>query len=193
MSTGSEQQRSARYREVRDQIRDSDLLLFRQRGLVAMAGRGKHGHAAMAAWWGDDLFLLETRAVVGSRAVTCSSQVKRYSGRIDVFQVNPGNRWPEYDRAGAVRFMRRLAGREYGYVALLAAALLHLPILRILARPTTDDTSVAARPPFCSDACAMAYRLGGGVDAVPYLADRLTEPADLARSALFRYVFTLVS
>jgi len=193
MDTGSDQPTRARYRQVRPQIRDSDLLLFRQRGLIALAGRGKHGHAAMAAWWGDDLFLLETRALVGSRAVTCSSQVKRYSGRIDVFRVNPDDRWPEYDRAGAVRFMRRLAGREYGYVGLLGAALLHLPIVRLFARPTTDDTSVAARPPFCSQACALAYRIGGGVDPVPYLADRLTEPADLARSALFRYVFTLVS
>jgi len=40
---------------------------------------------------------------------------------------------------------------------------------------------------------AMAYRIGGGVNAVPHLADRLTEPADLARSTLFRYVFTLIS
>jgi hypothetical protein len=37
----------------------------------------------------------------------------------------------------------------------------------------------------------MADRIGGGVDPVPHLADRLTEPADLARSPFFRYRFTL--
>ena len=31
----------------------------------------------------------------------------------------------------------------------------------------------------------------GGIDPVPNLADRLTEPADLSRSAFFRYQFTL--
>jgi hypothetical protein len=36
----------------------------------------------------------------------------------------------------------------------------------------------------------MACR-AGGVDPVPNLADRLTEPADLARSPFFEYRFTL--
>jgi hypothetical protein len=38
----------------------------------------------------------------------------------------------------------------------------------------------------------MADRLGGGVDPVPHLADRLTEPADLARSPFYEYLFTLI-
>ena len=170
----------APYDRVRRQIRDSDLLLLRRRGLISIAGRGDHTHAAKAAWWGEDLFLLETRAIVGSYAVTLSSQVKRFPGRIDVYCVNPDDRWPEYDRAGAVRFMRRLAGTDYGYVGLAAAAALHCPLVRLLVRPETDDAAIDRRPPFCSHACAMADRIGGGVDPVPHLADRLTEPADLA-------------
>jgi len=35
-------------------------------------------------------------------------------------------------------------------------------------------------------------RIGGGVDPVKHLADRLTEPADLARSPFYKYRFTLV-
>lgn len=38
----------------------------------------------------------------------------------------------------------------------------------------------------------MADRVGGRVDPVPHLADRLTEPADLARSPFYQYLFTLV-
>ena len=60
-----------------------------------------------------------------------------------------------------------------------------------LARPSLDDEQPSRRPPFCSEACAMADRVGGGVDPVPQLADRLTEPADLARSPFYRYRFTL--
>lgn len=45
----------APYRQVRQSIRDGDLLLFRRRGLIAIAGRGTHSHAAKAAWWGQDL------------------------------------------------------------------------------------------------------------------------------------------
>ena len=103
----------------------------------------------------------------------------------------PEDRWPQYDRAAAARFMRRLCGCPYGYAGLAAAALLHLPIVRCFVRPNVDDQAVDRRPPFCSHACAMADRLGGGVDPVKHLADRLTEPADLAPSPFYRYLFTL--
>jgi hypothetical protein len=180
------------YAEARHWICDSDLLLYRSRGLIASAGRGKHSHAAKAAWWDDELFCLEVCEWYGGRAVTLSSQVRRWPGRIDVYQTNPDGRWTQYDPAGAVRFMRQLSGCHYGWSALLAASLLHLPLARWLVRPCLDDDTLDGRPPFCSEACAMADRLGGGVDPVPNLPDRLTEPADLARSPFYRYRFTLI-
>lgn len=181
-----------RYAEVRNQIRDGDLLLFRSRGAIAVAGRGVHVHAAKAAWWDEDLFCLETRWLLGARAVTLSSQVARYPGRIDVFEVNPDRRWPTYNRRGAIRYLRRLAGQPYGYGGLLRAALRHVPLVRWWVPQELNDQAVSRRPPFCSQACVMADRLGGGVDPVPQLADRLTEPADLARSPFYRYRFTLL-
>jgi len=180
------------YGDARAQIADGDLLLFRRRGVISIAGRGVHSHAAKAAWWGDDLFCMEIREWYGGRAVTLSSQVRRRPGRIDVFEVNPDRRWPEYDRSAAVQFMRRLAGSEYGYWGVVSAAMLHLPLVRFFRRPNLDDDLHGDRPAFCSQACATADRLGGGVDPVPSLADSLTEPADLARSPFYRYRFTLL-
>ena len=180
------------YPSARHHIRDGDLLLFRRRGLIAIAGRGEHSHAAKAAWWGNDLFCLEVRQWFGGRAVTLSSQVARRPGRIDVYQANPDSRWPQYDRTAATRFMRRLCGCEYGYTRLIGAALLHLPVVRCFLRPELDDDAPDRGPPFCSQACSMADRLGGGVDPVAHLPDRLTEPADLARSPFYRYRFTLI-
>jgi hypothetical protein len=173
-------------------IADGDLLLFRRRGPIAIAGRGEHSHAAKAAWWGDDLFCLEVREWHGGRAVTLDSQVAKFPSRIDVYRVNPANRWPEYDRTRATQMMRRLAGCDYGYAAVLAAAMLHLPFIRMAVRAATEDRAIDHRPPFCSQACAMTDRVGGGVDPVPHLADRLTEPADLARSPFYEYAFTLI-
>jgi hypothetical protein len=177
--------------DARSEILDGDLLLFRRRGLIAIAGRGEHSHAAKAAWWGDDLFCLEVREWHGGRAVTLDSQVRRRPGRIDVYRANPAKRWPEYDRTRATTMMRRLAGCDYGYVGLLAAAMLHLPFIRMAVRAEVDDNAIDRRPPFCSQACAMVDRVGGGIDPVPHLADRLTEPADLARSPFYEYLFTL--
>ena len=158
--------------EARTAICDGDLLLFRRRSLISIAGRGEHSHAAKAAWWGDELFCLEVREWHGGRAVTLASQVKKYSERIDVFRANAHGRWPEYDQTRATHFMRHLAGCDYGYAAVLAAAMLHLPIVRLAVRAEVNDSAIDRRPPFCSDACAMADRLGGGVDPVPHLADR---------------------
>jgi hypothetical protein len=178
--------------DARPHIADGDLLLFRRRGLIAIAGRGAHSHAAKAAWWGDDLFCLEMRELHGGRAVTLASQVRRYPGGIDLYHANPANRWPEYDRTRSTMLMRRLAGCDYGYAAVLAAAMLHLPFIRMAVRAEVEDSAIDRRPPFCSQACATADRVGGGVDPVPHLADRLTEPADLARSPFYQYAFTLI-
>ena len=176
-------------------IRDGDLLLFRGTGLlsrmIGVAGRSEYSHAGRAVWWGDLLCCCEVREFYGGRAVTLESQVRRFPGRIDVFEANPRFRWQQYDRRGAVRFMRQLAGCDYGYLGVWNAALRHLPLWRWLVRPDRDDQRWTTRPPFCSQACAMADRLGGNVDPVPNLSDRLTEPADLARSPFYRYRFTL--
>ena len=48
-----------KYSDAVEQIKDADILLFRRRGLISSAGRGIHSHAAMAAWWGQELMCLE--------------------------------------------------------------------------------------------------------------------------------------
>jgi hypothetical protein len=169
-----------------------DLLLFRRWGPISIAGRGEHSHAGKADWPGDGYVrCVEVREWVGGRSVSLASQVHEYPGRIDVYQVNPGNRWPNYDRTGAVRYMRSLVGCDYGYWSVFCAALRHLPVIRCFLSAAVEDRSTSTRPPFCSQACAQADRIGGGVDPVPHLADRLTEPADMARSQFYKYRFTL--
>ena len=181
-------------------LREGDLLLFRGHGLLAamiqIAGRSAYSHAGMAADWSGVPMALEATAG-GVAAVSVAERVRQYGARIDVFRANPENRWPTFDRAGAVRWMLRMTGRRYGYRTLLRVALLHLPFARLVIRPALDDRNGGAKPqpetvePICSEAVAMAYRLGGGVDPVLLLADRYTEPADLARSPFFEYTCTL--
>lgn len=177
-------------KSVAHEIQDSDLLLFRRRGLISYAGRGIHSHAAKAIWWGDTPMCVEMRWS-GGRAVTLASQVERYPGRIEVRRANSGDRWPEYRRMEAAEKMKQFCGLPYGWLGLLTAALIHLPYVRRFIKPEVEDDAADRRPPFCSHACAMADRIGGGVDPVPNLADRLTEPCDLARSSFYQYQWTL--
>jgi len=185
------------YRDARRKIRGGDLLLFRPRGFIsqaiAVAGRSEYTHAAMAGWWNGRLMCVEMCAR-GGRARLLSNVVRRSPGTIDVYQagsaLNAGAAG-SFSRRAAVRAMIDITGRRYGWFNLFRAALLHLPLLRFVVQPELDDAADDAWPPFCSQAVAAATR-AGGVDPVPNLADRLTEPADLARSAFYAYRFTLI-
>ena len=72
----------------------------------------------------------------------------------------------------------------------------HAPIVRWLWRPAeAKKRDFAAlrgeRCPVCSEMRAICERMGAGVDPVPNLPDRYTEPGDLARSPFYKYLFTL--
>lgn len=195
--------RELSYQKARRWIRSGDLLLLRRgrwwpHRLIAAGGRSLYVHAAMAAWWHQDLMCLEMVWGRGGRAVCLSHQVRRCPGRWDVYTLQPvGSQ--KVDRLLAVRAMRRLTGTPYGWQALVRLIWRHLPMVRWLLPPPAEDPPIvlADQPPlplepmFCSQAVVWAYRLTG-VDPVPNLPDRLTEPGDLARSPLFRYRFTLL-
>ena len=65
-----------------------------------------------------------------------------YPGRIDLYHTNPANRWPEYDRARSTHVMRRLAGCDYGYAAVLAAAMLHLRDAEVAPQVVQKDRGI---------------------------------------------------
>lgn len=182
------------------ELRDADVLLYRpgpwlSSWLIAAGGRGRWSHAALA-WTprchnppARPRLLIESREWMGLRAVALEGQVRRHPGRIEVFRMPLLS---IHQARGACRWLLGQTGREYGWTNMARAALVHLPFVRLVVRPETDDAHFDRRPPFCSQAVAMAYRLGAGVDLVPRLADRLTEPADLARSAFLEYQYTLI-
>ncbi len=180
------------YREARHEIRDADLRLFRRRSWIApvitVAGRSQYSHAAMAGWWKDRLMCVEMTKG-GGRAQLLSNLVRQWPGVVDVYQANASHR--RFSRERALRAMIGITGKRYGWVNLFRAALLHLPVFRFLVQPDPNDLATSTWPPFCSQAVTRADR-EGGVDPVPNLADRLTEPADLSRSPFYAYRFTLL-
>ena len=181
------------YQHVRSLIHNGDLLLCRASqdpaGLaIAAAGRSAYSHAAIAARWGNTLMVLEM-SYMGGRAVTLSTQVRRYPGRWDVYQTNPEH-LREFDRGKMVESMIRATGTPYGWANFFRLAWRKLPLVRFCVRPISDD-KLNGSPLICSQAVSRACRLAG-YDPVPELPDSLTEPGDLARSPFFHYRFTLV-
>ena len=182
--------------EVSRDIRKADLLLFRGQGwvsrLIRTAGRSRYSHAAKVDRWGEELFCCEVRELKGGRIVTLASQVQKYPGQIDVYTTNHHN-LPGFDREASAAFMRKFAGKDYGYGTVLRASVQHLPFLRLYFNHEYDRENGGPNvPPYCSQACSEADRFGGGIDPVPRLADRFTLPGDLEHSDFYGYHCTLI-
>jgi hypothetical protein len=177
---------------VASEIEPGDVLLHRRgRSIlsraIAAVGRSPYSHAGMVDRIDDVLIEIDVTILAGATAGKLRPKVDRWPGLIDVYR--PAASVERWQRQGAVRRMWRLTSQRYGWRAIFLAALVRVPVLRMLVRPAWAEE----RPgwlPFCSMAVSKSYR-DVGVDLVPNLADRYTEPGDLARSALLIYQFTM--
>jgi uncharacterized protein YycO len=175
-------------------LRDGDLLLFRAEAyspistLIRVYGRGEHSHAAMVRWCRGRPLVLEAREFAGIRSVTLESQVARYPEAIEVYRP----RCRDASAEAAADAFSLLLGQAYNYRGIWAAWLLRTPFVRLRVKADTrDNLERDEGPKYCSQAVSWAYRTGAGQDPVPNLADRFTEPADLARSRFFAPLFKL--
>lgn len=107
------------YSDVRCEIRNADLLLFRRRNrvtrLIAVAGRSQYVHAAMAGWWKNRLMCVEMTSG-GGRAQLLSNIVAQWPGVIDVYRANAAHR--RFSRERALKTMLGITGRRYGWANL---------------------------------------------------------------------------
>ena len=190
-------------------IRPMDWFLWRPTNIfgkaIAIGGRGQYSHASKAAWWGDDLYCLEMLQWRGGQAVPMSKYVREYPGRIDVYHTNWRDQYPEYNRTEALRYMKGFVGTPYAWANIWKASRAHLAFLRLFSQvefgddydPSDKvkrhiDLKTDRGYAFCSQAGVMADNIGGGVDQVPELSDRYTEPSDIAQTTFNKYFCTLV-
>ena len=208
------------YHEAINHVQEADVLLFRGRGLISWLikryGSGVHSHAAMAHWDGDNIECVEFREFRGGRSVSLKTQVATHPDNIDVFRPlnlissNQFSSWPqnienrsvkvEYENkqleykfdAGVAKnvtdTMLKLTGLPYGWKNFVKLGKHYLPFCRLAPQNIKDDEPNEVF--VCSTAVTYAYRINY-LDPCPFLADAATTPADLARSPLFKYQFTL--
>jgi len=180
--------------DVISDISHADLLLFSGSYLssevIKAAGRSDYSHAG-AVLWIDDIPLSAEATPGGVKIYYLPTRVRDYRGRIDWFRANANERWPEFSRMGTGRHLLKLMGNSYGFRGFAKMVLLHMPLFRWFVRPNFNDDDQFDPNPICSEAVAAAYYFGGGVDPVPKLSSRYTEPGDLARSPFFKYACSL--
>lgn len=183
---------------VRQALRDGDVLLFQGGGplsrVIRWAGRSSYSHAALVYLGrGGRVLVAEAReGLVGSIRLVPLSNALKGALAVDLYRVRHA---PAEAGRAVAEFAERYLGQAYGWPTILRMAMAHLPLalLRLLpvvgrfiprARAWSDnDREPSGRSMVCSEFVARCWREAAGVDLVPRLADRSTEPGDLARSA----------
>lgn len=197
------------YNQARPLIQEGDVLLFRAGSFpgvgwwISKYTSGLHSHAAIASWDGGKLDCVEVREFKGGRSVRLSSQVKLFPNKIDVFRAMPEISYEKFEDGEIVKYhkvlgqerrhaitqtMRDLTGQPYGWRLIWKIMKGYAPFMRLAPGNYKDDDKSDIF--ICSSAVNYSYRINY-VDPCPYLADMSTKPADLARSSLFYYQFTI--
>lgn len=195
-----------RYRDVRETLRDGTVLLFRGRGifarLIGAAGRAPWSHAALLAWWGHRLMVVEAREGAGVRAIPLSA-VLREGHDVEAFAVSGAD---ESNAAVAVSEAVSWLSSRYGWrtilrigVSRLLVPLAWLPGVGALrarwGRPLRDSRGLPTSGLICSELVARAWAAGGIelVPDIPAWEDATVEPADLYRGGRLEPLGMLVA
>lgn len=197
-----------KYAQAKELIQEGDILLFRGSGIIGTLIKrytgGVHSHVALAHKDGDILECVEFREFMGGRSVSLKSQVDNAPLSIDVFRPVKSISYEEMDANGNVTLIEkkytietasamtediiRWTGQPYGWSNIWKMFLRFIPGARLFQQNINDDEVAKAK--VCSTAVTVALRRNF-MDPVPYLADDRVSPADLARSPILQYLFTI--
>lgn len=198
------------FEEAKSLIKEGDILLFKGSGLIGFLIKrytdGDHSHVAMAHLDGETWECVEFREFIGGRSVSLKSQVDANPTQIDVFRPLNKISYQEVDKeSGKVVFINKSydeetakrtvqeiikwTGQSYGWKNIWGMLVRFLPLVKLFSKQNTDDDDLA-KAKVCSTAVTVALRKNY-IDPVPYLADDRVSPADLARSPLLQYLFTI--
>ena len=197
-----------KYDQAKELIKEGDILLFRGSGAIGFLIKrytgGVHSHVALAHKDGDVLECVEFREFMGGRSVSLKSQVDSSPLNIDVFRPVKSISYEEMDAEGNTKLIEknyteetasamtediiRWTGQPYGWSNIWKMFLRFIPGARLFQQNINDDEVAKAK--VCSTAVTVALRRNF-MDPVPYLADDRVSPADLARSPILQYLFTI--
>ena len=197
-----------KYDQAKELIKEGDILLFRGSGTIGFLIKrytgGVHSHVALAHKDGDVLECVEFREFMGGRSVSLKSQVDNSPLNIDVFRPVKSISYEEMDAEGNTKLIEknyteetasamtediiRWTGQPYGWSNIWKMFLRFIPGARLFQQNINDDEVAKAK--VCSTAVTVALRRNF-MDPVPYLADDRVSPADLARSPILQYLFTI--
>lgn len=172
--------KKAKYEEIRFQIKNGDVFLYRGKGMVAGIIRwlthSTYSHAGIAVWWNERLMVMEA-VMRGVRITPLSRNIYQHKGSVEWFTCK--KEISDEDRLRMVIFGQEELGKRY---AIWKAILLGWKLL--LKRDLSErDQLRQENKLFCSQYVAQIYN-SVGLDLRSKREDRFMSPVDIARSPL---------
>ncbi len=194
--------------EALTKIKEADVLLYRAEPFpkvgwwIANYTGGIHSHVGLAHKDRDDWYCVEQKEFRGGRSIWLPNAVSRNPGRIDVYRVVPTIYDPffngeikwipkNFDEDIAHKVTRtalQITGNSYGWKNVYNICKGYAPFFRLLRDDKPDEEISQAY--VCSTVVSYSYRLWYQ-DPCPHISDERTTPADIARSAILKYLFTI--
>lgn len=195
--------------EALTKIKEADVLLYRAQDFpnagwwIAKYTGGQHSHVGLAHKDRDDWYCVEQKEFKGGRSIYLPNAIERNPNRIDVYRVVPVVYEPYFngelkwttkefteDIAHKVtRTALTITGNSYGWKNIYNIAKGYAPFLRLRRSEKCDDEKIS-QAYVCSTVISYSYRINY-VDPCPHISDDRTTPADIARSAVLKYLFTI--
>ncbi len=176
-----------RYNDVRSQVDDGDVILFRGTILLSRiierVSHGDYSHCALAANWGERKMVLQAELVGGVQAVPMSVAVGTYKGRVDWFRIAPSHR-ARLDIASLMAEARADLGLGYAKEGMLKAAE-HFLFGAHISEDPNDPRAL-----FCSQYVERCFRKAGL--SLSKDADAATSPTQISASTALEYMGTFV-
>lgn len=174
------------YPDIRDQIQDGDILLFRGKSwtsrFICWMTRSPYSHSAILCWWNGRLMVLEAVST-GVTISRLSLVVNEYSGKVELWTTDEG-----LARFEVIRAAQILLGKRYSKFKLIRN------LRRLLFGRSHQEPLDPDAPPedfLCSEFVSRVWR-AGGIDLVNDAPDVYTKPDDIAKSPRVRKVGDLV-
>jgi hypothetical protein len=175
------------YGDIRGQVEDADVLLFRGTIFFSRAiekiSHGAYSHCAIAANWAERKMLLQAELMGGIQAVPMSVAVGTYKGQVDWYKIVPAVR-AKLDVAALLAEARADLGLTYATSDLLRVAAHNLFGVSL---PEDSDNPHAL---FCSQYVERCFRKAGV--SLCKDSDVGTSPSEIADSNVLKFMGTIV-
>jgi len=207
--------------ESKNLINNADVLLFRAQDSIKTVGWwiGKYtssiySHAAIASWINEELHAVEFREFIGGRIHPMNQYIEEKNhSTIDVFRPVDTIMYPYIETIdGKVQIAHKekvfnadialkitntaedLVTKigDYSWWTIWQMCKAYIPFVRLGRKVRKNGEEPDPKEFVCSTLITYVYRKHF-IDPIPFLPDNMTSPGDLARSALFSYIFSIKS